>query len=211
MTDGISDGSPYSISNCASCGGDHDGLVPEPLDRPRDLGGPETYTHVADCPENGQPILWAEVDHVDHQPLFGTHVAIHYTWGVVAKGYVFPGTHPFTNSEPPDALLDGIVRYSIPSTHKHDSEETQKPLSDLMESDAVARIEVLAHPEMETERKWIPKCPECGIAAPSDVIPEWLRGEASPEEDYGWRCLECDSEFDEPERASEIDVSGGRK
>jgi hypothetical protein len=49
------------VRNCARCGGDHDGVVFEPLTRPVARGGDREdsllYTHWAACPTNGEPII----------------------------------------------------------------------------------------------------------------------------------------------------------
>lgn len=45
---------------CPRCGGDHEQLELQPLDRPADLGGMlglRPLTHWAPCPTNGQPVL----------------------------------------------------------------------------------------------------------------------------------------------------------
>lgn len=59
----IERGAPYDLENCARCGGDHEGLEPEELERPvSPTGTPLVFTHWCPCPANGQPILWAVAD-----------------------------------------------------------------------------------------------------------------------------------------------------
>ena len=49
------------IVRCARCGGDHDDVVPQPLDHPMappDITPRLVWSKWAPCPTNGQPIMF---------------------------------------------------------------------------------------------------------------------------------------------------------
>lgn len=54
---GWGDGLMARVGRCARCGGDHDGIVWERLERPIEDSDGTVWTDWAPCPVNGQPIL----------------------------------------------------------------------------------------------------------------------------------------------------------
>lgn len=45
------------LHGCARCGGEHEGVVYMPLERPARLSDEVVVSHWAPCPTNGEPIL----------------------------------------------------------------------------------------------------------------------------------------------------------